>query len=310
MYLPYLRGKQYELIALRQVVPILQASGRISPIVEPVKQSHATLIRTLDAFKEANVNFTIILNPRVGDFSQNHDQLAEEIIAAIGAYTNFQFGLIADSRQGIPELLAFSQRFIPNGASVNLIHLQAANLDRMEEFADNYNLVYNLIHYSITDRRYGRKLVNGEKVRLDNPFNSQAKNADYAIQEDESFTMEHRYFEEDGYGGFADYLTIGDDYQEAGFLPYAVAFHITYAQNDEIRVRHFVSDSNFDNTDVPGKFSEALQKFHNFNEERHLGTSGADELERYYEEQHYPGLGVLKKISVVNHIELISRCLQ
>lgn len=121
-------------------------------------------------------------------------------------------------------------------------------------------------------------------ARLDNAFKLQIKNADYA-----NIVDEHIYFKEDSYGGFSDYLTIGDEYQEGGFLPYAVAFHLTYKVGDEIRVRHFVSDSNFDNTDVPGKFAEALKKFHNFNKTAKLTTTGVNELEQYYKEGHYPG---------------------
>ena len=37
MYFPYLRGRQFELIALRELVEKDVLSGRIMPIIEPVK---------------------------------------------------------------------------------------------------------------------------------------------------------------------------------------------------------------------------------------------------------------------------------
>ena len=40
MYFPYLRGKQFELIALRETTEILaEHSLKISPLIEPVKNS-------------------------------------------------------------------------------------------------------------------------------------------------------------------------------------------------------------------------------------------------------------------------------
>ncbi|WP_153052429.1 sce7725 family protein, partial [Streptococcus suis] len=46
MYFPYLRGRQYELIALRELLENDTLSKRVVPIIEPVKLS-STLINTL-----------------------------------------------------------------------------------------------------------------------------------------------------------------------------------------------------------------------------------------------------------------------
>lgn len=39
MYFPYLRGRQYELLALRELVSRGLISNKVIPIVEPVKLS-------------------------------------------------------------------------------------------------------------------------------------------------------------------------------------------------------------------------------------------------------------------------------
>lgn len=44
MYFPYLRGRQFELIALRELLENGVLSDRIIPIIEPVKLS-STLIK-------------------------------------------------------------------------------------------------------------------------------------------------------------------------------------------------------------------------------------------------------------------------
>ena len=40
MYFPYLRGKQYELLALRDFAFESQCKEKVIPIIEPVKQQH------------------------------------------------------------------------------------------------------------------------------------------------------------------------------------------------------------------------------------------------------------------------------
>lgn len=56
---------------------------------------------------------------------------------------------------------------------------------------------------------------------------------------------DHLFFASEGY---ADYVTIGNHYNEGGFLPYAVAIHLTYQETPTaaFRIHHFVSDSNDD----------------------------------------------------------------
>lgn len=123
---------------------------------------------------------------------------------------------------------------------------------------------------------------------------------------DEFFTDDHLYFEDDGYKGFGDFLTIGDDYSESGWLPYAIAIHLTYIKdNNEIWIRHFVSDSNSDTTDVAGKFGEALEKLIEFIDDEHIYTKAAEEFRDLHKKGHYPGLGSIKKLSIMHHIELV-----
>jgi hypothetical protein len=143
-------------------------------------------------------------------------------------------------------------------------------------------------------------------VLLEDKFKPQEKNADYLDIPDEFFSDDYRYYAEDGFVGFGDYLTIGNDFTTSGRQPYAIAIHLTYVrENGEIWVRHFVSDSNSDRTDVAGKFGEALDKLIEFINERNITTHAANEFRMLHEKGHYPGLGSLKKLSIMNHIELV-----
>ena len=93
-------------------------------------------------------------------------------------------------------------------------------------------------------------------------------------------------------------------------MPYAVAIHLTYEKNqEEIWIRHFVSDTNDDNTNIQGKFGEAALKAVEFFNKIGYSNKAINELAGYYRDAQYPGLGVLKKISIKSHIELINSVL-
>jgi hypothetical protein len=96
---------------------------------------------------------------------------------------------------------------------------------------------------------------------FEDKFKKQDRNADYLKQEDEFYSDDHLYFNKEGFIGFGDYSVIGNDYNESGFAPFAVAIHIIYFANDNtLRIRHFVSNSNADISDVASKFHEAIMK--------------------------------------------------
>ena len=97
MYLPYLRGKQFELIGLRELFEssnILAKKELISPIIEPVKDS-STLKTTLRSLLGKGVNFTYIINPQVGTFTDTEKNLEvlKEIVETTNS-TNYQIGII------------------------------------------------------------------------------------------------------------------------------------------------------------------------------------------------------------------------
>ena len=70
MYFPILRGRQFELLALRECVKENVLSNQIIPIVEPVKVS-STYIKTIDSFIEAEKPIAVIRNPQVGSWSKD-----------------------------------------------------------------------------------------------------------------------------------------------------------------------------------------------------------------------------------------------
>jgi hypothetical protein len=68
MYYPYLRGRQFELIALREYAQVKGDNNNIIPIIEPVRTSFNSMKIALPILTENEVKFALIMNPTLGDF--------------------------------------------------------------------------------------------------------------------------------------------------------------------------------------------------------------------------------------------------
>jgi hypothetical protein len=310
MYFPYLRGKQFDLIAIRELTGQISKSRVIHPIIEPVRDSTSTLRITIDQLSKDNVPYTLIINPEFGDYSRRHSEVIDFINQQLSDEEKCHIGVILSRNIDLGNL----DRLVSNldgDFRLVLIHNQrVSNLNRLKNFIANWGITYNLYRDTNLIRRYRRIIDNQTKVLLSDSFNSQRVNADYADEDDEFFTDEHIFYAEDGFVGFADYTTIGDDYSDTGFAPYAVAIHLTYLRdNGEIWIRHFVSDSNEDYTDVAGKYREALTKLITFINKNNIHTRACEEFREHYSTGHYPGLGSVKKLSIQHHIELVNSIL-
>lgn len=306
MYFPYIRGKQFDLIAIRELSDQISNSGVIHPIIEPVRESSSTLRLTIEKLIDKEVSFSLIINPQVGDFVSNHRLITDIINTEGNGYGNLNIGILLGTNTDLDHI----DRLLDDVDDVYqkiLVHnSRYHDFSRLQGFVGGKDIIYNLFGSAVPIRRYRRIIDNSTKVIFSDPFITQRVNADYANNIDEFFTDEHNFYKEDGFAGLADYTTIGDDYSDSGFAPYAVAIHLTYVKdNNQIWIRHFVSDSNDDYTDVAGKYSEALIKLISFINERNMATQACAEFRKHNETGHYPGLGSVKKLSIMHHIELM-----
>lgn len=310
MYQPYIRGKQFELIGIRELAePLLSKNkDKISPIIEPVRNS-STLKTTIKELAKNDINFTIIVNPLVGNF-MDVDAIFEVIAESVGDYKNYQIGIIIHKNSDFERAISTLKRYTYLVPSLTLIHNESfPNITEiLSKFKEDFIIKYNVINISATSRRYHRNFEESTRVELDDYFISQARNSDYLHVEESNFSEEHLYYNEEGFVGFSDFLTIGEEYSETGFLPYAVAIHLSYTDTaNVIKVKHFVSNSNDDSTDVAGKFAEALNKLIEWCNANEYQTIAIDCFRDYHNNGHFPGLGTLKKLSLMHHIELVLR---
>jgi len=312
MYFPFLRGKQYELIALRDLSDLLSTNrNKVSPIIEPVKESFTTLRSTLEALRNGNVNFNVIVNPVFGDLVGRTDEVLKFVKETLEGYKNFQIGYYLSKDRDVRESIQSAINITFDYSGISFIHaFQITNFKELQDYKPKNKVLYHIVDFKKTSRRYHRNLT-GKIVSLEDHFVIQDRNSNYLSNPDEFFSEEHLYYLKDGFKGFSDYLMIGDSFSESGFLPYAVVIHLTYPDSDKkLRIHHFVSNSNDDTTDVAGKFGEALQKLIGWLGTNIITSQAIEEFKDLHKNGHFPGLGYIKKLSLKHHIELVTSLLQ
>lgn len=321
MYYPYLRGKQFELLALRELTKSnrLHDYENICPIIEPLKEDFAEKNATIEAMVNCRMPFALILNPYKGDFSIGNDIFATNILKRSKSTNLFK------PNNRIPAFLVDKNvkaaKDIINKFQLNDIMLIAQNEVDFEEIKDL--LESEVVKYFVLpeSKTLFRKLKHLRKkielILIDDNFPSVKRNNDYrdtkdSKNEDQLFSEEYLFYKEEGYSGFSDYTLITKELADGGALPYVVAIHLTYVgKDDEIRVHHFLSDSNSNGREnIQKKFAEAARKADEFFNRRLDRTSSIDELVQFMKDGHYPGLGSLKKYSIMHHIQLVDSLLR
>jgi hypothetical protein len=307
MYFPYLRGKQYELIALRNLADLMSRNRhKVSPVIEPVKKATQPLARCLRELADRNINFNIVLNPSVGELSKGEgkDIILDCLRETLHDYDNYQLAFLINSESSWEEVYQTLYDIDIFHKGITLIH-NTQFIDIRERIDSFPGVLFNIVNNK-TSRRYHRSFVDKSKVSFEDYFVSKNRNSDYAAVIDEMFSDEYKYYRDENFVGFCDYLTLGAGYADGGFMPTAVAFHITYKSKDgAIRIHHFVSDTNNESADVAAKFAEALYKMMNWLSDVYHNTAAVEEFKELHLKRHFPGLGTIKRLSIENHIELI-----
>lgn len=306
MYFPYLRGKQYELLALRELVPVLNGN-KVIPIIEPVKNNMAPLKTALDVMAKHNITVQLVVNPEVGDFKNNSTELVSFVNELLkNGYDNIIPSFIVTSDREFEKVRSIIETNSYNVTGFSFIHLNKVNdLDTLNNFCkDNHCLfhVVQIAHLYATRRKLGKNVC-----MLNDYFNRQINNRDYLKIPFEVFSSDYLYYTDEGCIAFSDYQTIGTEYFESGGAAFAIAIHLTYKEDDtdDIQIAHFVSDNNTGRENPGGKFFEALEKLIEFVDAKGIKSIAVDKFREYYNSQSYPGLGVVKKLSIMHHIQLV-----
>lgn len=307
MYYPLLRARQFELIALRDLANAAISQGTIVPILEPVKESFNNLNLALTAFSNTQQEAFLIVNPTVGELPGDHDAYLNflhdnpyPIHRAFHFRNNSQYINEAISTFNLGECMLICQNDV-DPANPDFIALT------------NSESIQNIVVEDPGRNRALSRYVRGlgkNFIRLDDLFEKQPRNSDFLDIREHRFSEEHLHYANEGFGGFSDYTVLPSQFSDGGSTPRAVVIHLTYTNGaNQIWIRHFTSDTNDSIANVQGKFAEAAAKAVAFCRDRQLNNPAIIELEDYFERQHYPGLGTVKKISLKNHLFVVQEFL-
>lgn len=305
MYYPYLRGKQNELIMLRENAKLIAASD-VYPIIEPVKSNLNPLVKSLRILLDESCEFSIIINPSCGDLENDTTELIERLSSEeILSHPKVRIAIILDEYLTLEEVSTYLETYADK--NITLIHYGFTQSKPLKSLLTQK--VYNIAHVFIEDapqKRYRKIFQDDIRILVRDGFK---KRANREHPEKEHFSDLHIMYEDEGMNGFGDFLINGDEYSESGGPAYAVAIHLTYLDKDDdsdMFIKHYVSDRKDSPADPGGKFLEALDKLVKDNDPNIFQSNAHKEFQKLAERQHFPGLGYVKKLSMQHHIELIA----
>ena len=311
MYLPFLRGKLYELKAVKEFID--EGYGKdfgrhIMPIIEPVKADTRPLISCVESMGKAKMPFAVVLNSRMGDYQRLSFDISDFLSKDRVQETQWTSAFEVNGEAYVETIEATIKDF--SLRDVMLIFSSFVDLDdeRIK------GLVYSkAVKYVVATNLTQRPPIIAELkdagkdiITLEDCFREKTPNNAYRDNLDEFFSDTFSYYKSlFGIFGFADYTAIGRNFRDRGALPQVVAIHMTYRKSDKVvNVHHFLSDSRNGTNNIRGEFKEANDKILPFYADKSK-TLAIEQISSI----DYPGLGAIKKFSIKNHFELMSRLL-
>lgn len=305
MYTPYLRGKQFELISLRELTGQLWGEN-ILPIVEPVRISTNSLFRAIDILSASNDKLVIIANPSVGEILPGKltADFNTELLAKVNGNTNVIIGAMINNLS-TPASIASLIGFYPNN--------EVAFVHRDVNEGLNFNSLYSPTskHFFIEGEHsdaYRRSVLGGLKSLVRDAF-TQRNNADHPFTE--FFHDLPSNIREFGCDSFGDFTILTKAFRDGGGQPYCVAVHIAYQQvggaANPVHMYHFKSAAQTTPGDPGPKSMDALSQMVN-----HLAANpltfegvGMRDLRASHAGGNFRGLGKQKSFQIIHHIETL-----
>ena len=306
MYFPYLRGKQFEVLAVRE--SRFLSGNRIIPVFEPTTLSPLTLNR-FRAIAENGVKFSIIVNstsgappPQLRATVRELNKLESDLPGAVLPAFEIRAGQPLSLVKGFARTFKDRQCIL-----VHRNHTHSKNALRRSIRSLARPAVQILLEGG-APLNVVRSLPAVGTVLLRDGFSRRARNADYpnlSNFDDLLYTYRSLRFD-----GFSDFSIVGDVYSPSGGAALQVAIHLTELHQSTIATNHFVSQTPPQKGNDQSKYFNALNLLMS-----HTGdppksgfdTQGVLEYHRSNSRRHYPGLGKLKQWSMMHHMEIIDR---
>lgn len=295
IYFPYFRGRQYDLQALKAIAQQQILPANIIPIIEPVRDIRG-LPQTIAAFVDHQQPVVIIANPTVSDYALTQQKLYDW--QAYRDNPRLIVGHILTPTL-IPDVLT-----APTGHQTLLVARQYDELKAAQQAgwltAPDYLLV--------PPEARIRRLIKRPTVRLFDHAWLPEHDRSYADITDGFFSDDWSLAELYGDIGFSDYTIGGSYYSEHGYPARAVTLHLTYFRGNQLRIHRFVSTDRADFKHPKEKFFQAVAQLADWLPQQPLATQtpAAQQLAAYHAQHHFPGLGVVKRLSLEHHLQVMA----
>lgn len=312
MYYPYFRGKQYELVTIRESAALIANAGFV-PIIEPVREQTSGLRKALEALAEQNAASIVIANPQIGDHSHDGEDLRTFISEYFPDYEQLQIGCLLtegmDKEDALKECKSQDSK-----RELALIHAGFSEGRALGKCAEQEipNVNTNVFLEDYCGKLYQKHFKKlGTNILVRDGCVDRKRNRDHPDLP-EFFSDLHITYDDEKVDGFGDFLMVGDDYTEGGGPAYTVAIHLTFIDDDsdsEMHIQHFKSDRQDTPKDPAGKFQEALSKLVDAvqdTDSKFYETGAIAEFCDLHTRGHFPGLGYVKKLSMKHHIETLA----
>ncbi|VDG21098.1 hypothetical protein [Lactobacillus sp. CBA3605] [Lactiplantibacillus mudanjiangensis] len=299
-YYPYLRGRMYDLLALKALAEQHQLGPNIVPIIEPVRDSKE-LVTTVQALITAEQPFSVVANPQVSVYGLNDTKLYP-----LPDLTELPF--YHPSAILAPD---FRADWLTKNAQQSSL-LIAPNYPLLKAYQQT--TMFKTVNGILVPNEARLRAIAGTRaIALTDPMPFLPHIAEYAQLTDEFFAPANWSYQLDGSQGFGDYSIVGHHYFDKGMPSRAIAIHLVYVTADgSLRLHHFVSDSNDSMRGQKNKLFEALQKLVAWAPVHLTGlnqTPALQDLLAYQDSPKFPGLGAVKKLALMHHFQLMYRLL-
>ncbi|MET3052233.1 sce7725 family protein [Pseudomonas alkylphenolica] len=301
MYYPIIKAKRHELNAVAALSSRLLFS-KFRPVIEPVNSSLSDLTKAIDVLAGNSNIPLVVINPAQGDFKSS---------SSVGLFSTLQSNPLSKGK------------FLPCVKVKDSSDVAALNLLASMPYAAVY-LESDLSLASVPVVA-GRPCVLVNEQKIDpavltslgsvviyaDSFAKKKRNADYGASS--FYSSSHvSYRSKPNVVGFGDFTIVEEEFSGNGGPAYVVAIHVSHIDLSSpysMYVRHFCSTTGTTNTaNLAGKYMEALRDFVLFDSANpgfFYRTEGVLEFHGYYSAGHFPGLGVVKEMSIKHHIETI-----
>jgi len=305
MYFPILKGKEFELKALRELVEHL-SPGTLYPVIEPLNIKKDYLIETIDKISIKKFIPLVVINPRQDEYDST---VTSNITLALKNGINISQGstfhpcikiLDENDTNALSLASTFDELFaiyVEGTITSKMIPiLQRADIVLLNPAKNINYLIWNSL---------------SKVVVFFDGFSKEERNLDYPAESDYN-SLHSTYNQYPNAIGFGDYTILPEKFKKGGGPAYVVTLHLSYIDNiryNKVYVRHFSSYTNTQTQSNPGgKFKEALNLLVNYvnsNPQKFVHTEGLKEFYGYHQTNHYPGLGIAKKLSIKHHIQTL-----